>query len=938
MQQLGHYALQYIEAGYSVVPTNRAKRPTVKTWEQLQKAPMTPNEATEAFRTAAYIAVITGAVSGNLELIDIDCKWDLEGNLWSGYSSAIQQAAPNLWQKLCVQKTQNGGYHLIYRCSQIAGNAKLASRDGTPAEVKAKNEEIAAWNAANPEKPAKKSVERVIKTLIETRGEGGYALVTPSDGYEVIQGSLLDVQQITPDEREILFGLATIYNTVSTTKGSAAPQSAPTAPIAPTHTQKPAPTKSAADITPWQDFIDQHSALDLLNQITPFYEVKNSRDGKGRAEILLSTSPNGDHNATYYPNENKCFVFTTNTTLPTETPLNPFDLYVIANYGHDSEANRSAAASDLYKAGYGTRREKQKTSNPRLSRKPTQQTPIAAAASDDEDGTESNPYFRILGFDKTDTGGQAFYFFQKTSNTLLRLTPSAMTKNNLMTLAPLQWWEKTYPAKNGMSLDAAVNALLQIGQDKGYFRPKYVRGRGAWLDGKSVVVHAGDKLIVDGKEVAFRDFKSKYVYEASEELEISTKRPLSADEAVKLLDVCELLNWERAVNAPLLAGWCVIAPVCGVLQWRPHIWLTGGADTGKSWTFTNIVRKMLGKAGLAVQGATTEAGLRQTLQYDALPVVFDEAEAEDKASQDRMQSVLTLMRAASAEDGGQMVKGGADGTARSYMIRSCFAYASIAVQLSQQSDRTRVSILGFKYVHNQDVRRARFEKLKAIYREHITDEFVQRLHARTISLLPTILKNAETFGQVVRDELQKQRMGDQLGILLAAAFSLISDDEVSYDMAIEFVRGEDWSEERALDQTRDEVQLLLRLTEQIVRLDKGEQRTIGELIQSASDMGSTDAARETCNDALKRVGVKVVYRVAYETDELGQETNAYNDSVVYFSNSADALKRFLSNTGWAKNHHKVLLRLGDDVKEVNSMRFTGISTRAVGIPIKYFTE
>lgn len=929
-------AHRYIAAGCSVVPTNQKKRPTVKSWEQLQNAPMTIDQVETEFRAAAYIAIITGAVSGNLELIDVDSKYDLVGNLWDGYVAAIQHAAPELWAKLTVQKTQNNGYHIIYRCAHIAGNAKLASRDGTPQEVAEKNAEIDAWNTANPDKTPKRHIERVIKTLIETRGEGGYALVYPSAGYELLQGSLLDVQEITPAEREILFSLATIYNTVATTRGTAAP-AAPAAPIAPapTNVPKPAATQTAPEISPWQDFIDQHSALDLLNQITPFYELRTTRDGKGREEVLLSTTPNGDHNATYYPRENKCFIFTTNTSLPTETPLNPFDLYVIANYGSNSTANYSAAASDLYKAGFGTRGVTPPNPPKAARQKPN---PAPSAASDgDDDGISSNPYFRILGFDKTDGNGQAFYFFQKTSNTLLRLTPSAMTKNNLMTLAPLQWWERSYPAKNGMSLDAAVNGLVQLGQEKGYFRPKFVRGRGAWLDDGRVVVHAGDKLIVDGKEIQFRDHVSKYVYEASEELEFSTKNPLTAFQADKLLDVCKLLNWEREINAYLLAGWCVIAPVCGVLQWRPHIWLTGGADTGKSWTFTNIVRKMLGKAGLAVQGATTEAGLRQTLQYDALPVVFDEAEAEDKASQDRMQSVLTLMRAASAEDGGQMVKGGADGTARSYMIRSCFAYASIAVQLSQQSDRTRVSILGFKYLHNQELRRARFEELKGIYRAHITDEFVQRLHARTIAILPTILKNAETFGQVVRDELQKQRMGDQLGILLAGAWSLMSDEIVSYEMATEFVRKADWSEEKALDQTRDEVQLLLRLSEQIVRLDKGEQRTIGELIQGACDGGTTDAGREAANDALKRVGVKVVYKIEHEYAPDGTHTEI-DATVVYFSNSADAIKRFLVGTGWAKNHNKVLLRLGDDVKEVNSMRFTGISTRAVGIPIKYFKE
>ena len=43
-------------------------------------------------------------------------------------------------------------------------------------------------------------------------------------------------------------------------------------------------------------------------------------------------------------------------------------------------------------------------------------------------------------------------------------------------------------------------------------------------------------------------------------------------------------------------------------------------------------------------GATTEAGLRQTICCDAVPVVFDEAESNEKGDQQRMQAILSLAR------------------------------------------------------------------------------------------------------------------------------------------------------------------------------------------------------------------------------------------------------------------------------------------------------
>lgn len=216
----------------------------------------------------------------------------------------------------------------------------------------------------------------------------------------------------------------------------------------------------------------------------------------------------------------------------------------------------------------------------------------------------------------------------------------------------------------------AANWLVRTSEAIGFFDPEKVRGRGAWVDDERIVLHAGSALHVNGKRRQLSAFKSKYIYEAGQDLDIQQQKPLVAAESIKLLEITKLLNWERPVNAYLLAGWCVIAPYCGALNWRPHIWITGPAGTGKSWTFQKIVRPTLGASAVAVQSETTEAGLRQMLGNDALPVVFDEAEGEDPRSQARIQTVLNLMRAASSDDGGVIAKGSqGGGTAQKYRNR-----------------------------------------------------------------------------------------------------------------------------------------------------------------------------------------------------------------------------------------------------------------------------
>jgi hypothetical protein len=52
-------------------------------------------------------------------------------------------------------------------------------------------------------------------TLIETRGEGGYAICPPSNGYEPIQGELTQLPRITKEERDFLIRTARLFHAIS---------------------------------------------------------------------------------------------------------------------------------------------------------------------------------------------------------------------------------------------------------------------------------------------------------------------------------------------------------------------------------------------------------------------------------------------------------------------------------------------------------------------------------------------------------------------------------------------------------------------------------------------------------------------------------------------------------------------------------------------------
>lgn len=126
------------------------------------------------------LAVVCGQISGNLEVIDIDNKWDKTGDVLN----ELLKVGDAFDLRLCVNKSRNNGYHLFYRCEEISGNQKLAK--------------------------ISKGTSRI--TVIETRGEGGIIIVPPSDGYATIKGSMLNIPTITKKKRKILLEVAKTFN------------------------------------------------------------------------------------------------------------------------------------------------------------------------------------------------------------------------------------------------------------------------------------------------------------------------------------------------------------------------------------------------------------------------------------------------------------------------------------------------------------------------------------------------------------------------------------------------------------------------------------------------------------------------------------------------------------------------------------------------------
>ena len=548
-------------------------------------------------------------------------------------------------------------------------------------------------------------------------------------------------------------------------------------------------------------------------------------------------------------------------------------------------------------------------------KKPTKKKPLT-----------ENDYFRFLGYDKDENQRLVYFFFSFEAKSVIRLAPSAMTKTNLLMLAPFNFWEFHYGGGKGqkIDMDAVQQYLVGTSHKTGMFQDKFIRGRGAWLDNDNIVIHEGSNIIENGKKTPLREYKSRYVYEIGENFDFGYENPLPKEDAHKIIEFMNFLRWERQINAYLLAGWCVLAPFCGVLSWRPHIWLTGPSGSGKSWVMENIVKRLMADTAVVVQGKTTEAGIRGTLQSDARPVLFDESDIDSQHDKERIQSILGSARSASYSDGGGVVKGTQTGTSRSYTIRSMFAFSSIGVHVNQQSDRSRFTTLGL--VPNDAIQtKEQFKTFMKKWAKVVDDDFVHRLHARTLKLMPVILENTKTFADAASHVIGNKRLGDQVGSMLAGAYSLSSSKIISLDDAIIWVETKDWSEEKGLDLTKDEVQLWNLIISQPLKVESSagyRERNIGELILIAANYSEEDGISvESAHNCIKRVGVMI-----------------YGNDKILISNTSPGLKKILSNTSWPNNHNKIIERL-EGAEKVEPRRFyPGHSARSVSVPLDFVRD
>lgn len=546
---------------------------------------------------------------------------------------------------------------------------------------------------------------------------------------------------------------------------------------------------------------------------------------------------------------------------------------------------------------------------------PTDSLDALAAANTGRVAREEHAkqYFRVLGVDR----GRVFFFTARGKQVIEIPVGKLSQKPLLFSLAPLDWWAGEFMAEDGkldaQRIDMAVDWLLATAYANGVFRAERLRGRGAWWDDGRAVIHAGDRLFVDQQPVDLMDIDSRYVYEQLHPLDVDIKDPLSDKESHRVANFLQGLNWESPAHGVYTVGWMVAALVCGALEWRPHLMLTGPSSAGKSWVWERISR-MLGDGAIAVAGDTSAAGIRQRLQQDALAVMFDEFESYNDKTARQINDVIGLSRSSSS--GAEVTKGGANGTASTYSLRSCFLFSAIRVPFEQTADENRVFVCSLRANSEQD--QIDFKrKHRATYEEIFSPEWAARFRARVIANLATLKTNIDLVADAVVERVGNQRAADGLAPLLAGYALMFTTEELTEERIAKLVDLIDIEDRESSTETKDEEKIVSALLEYQIEVQDGRAKlkiSVGEAIERARGLEfSEDLSADACQKALSRHGIRV-------------EHNG-----IAVSNTHRYIAVALKGTGWSVGWKRIFERV-EGAEKFKFASFGGAKSRGVLLP------
>ena len=322
-QQFEHLlaAAEFQKAGISVVPAQQGKRP-LEAWKHYQSERADLTQIINWFGNGhTGVGIITGAISGNLEMVEAEGRAVNAGLVKEAEDIARNTGLEDLFNRITdgyFEVTPSGGYHWLYKCTEpVAGNQKLAQRPGSEATGR--------------------------EVLFETRGEGGFVVVSPTSGdihpdggsWDRLGGRPETIATITPDEREAFLSIFRALDQM------------------PKHEPQEVRERyhnTDGTLSTGDDY-NQRESWD--NILIPQGWKKAYRKSNGEQMWIRPGKEVGIGASTGMTESDNLYVFTTSTMFDPETPYSKFAAYTLLNYGTLNKDSFQQARKQLMAQGYG---------------------------------------------------------------------------------------------------------------------------------------------------------------------------------------------------------------------------------------------------------------------------------------------------------------------------------------------------------------------------------------------------------------------------------------------------------------------------------------------------------------------------------------------------------------------------------------------------------
>lgn len=293
-----------LDEGFSLFSTGDNKRPNIGSWKPYQTEAPSKDAFEKMYLKPSTKQIATATGFNDLECIDVDLKVFSTAKekkaFWDEYLSFLEDNILDFHEKFVIYKTQNEGFHILYRSKRVEGNLKVAVLKGHT------------------------------EAIIETRGKGGYIVLY--NDREVNNRTYIDIDYISDEDRNILFQCSKCYNYIEE--------------VEPIEYKPKKDTKHNTEgLTPWEDFNNRNTVWEIIQD--GFTIVRRLSDKL----IVKRSGATSAHSGYIYLDKDLLYLFSTGTILPHEKQLSAYSAYTFLRFNGDF----SASAKELYSQGYGDR-------------------------------------------------------------------------------------------------------------------------------------------------------------------------------------------------------------------------------------------------------------------------------------------------------------------------------------------------------------------------------------------------------------------------------------------------------------------------------------------------------------------------------------------------------------------------------------------------------